>query len=158
MSFFNGIEVSDTFESAPVIDVIPEGTSCLAMIDEIGWTEFQGDEYINARWTVIEPAIYKNRKIFQKIKVHENDEAKANKAKRMLLAIDANAGGKLAASGEEPTDSALARALMSKPMIIKINVWEMNDRKGNWIAAVSPRKSTPKPAPKQELPDEDVFI
>lgn len=140
--------------------LIPADTTCLAMIDEINWTEFQGDEYINARWTVMEPEAYRNRKVFQKLKVNDPDAKKSDKAKKMLFAIDKNAGGKLAASGEYPSDLLMAKCLMSKPMLIKVQVWEMNDKSGNWIAAVSPRskvKATPTltPTPDREPGEDD---
>ena len=155
MSFFANIETNGSFESAPVIDVIPNDTTCVAMLDDCGWTEYQGEEYINLRWTVLEPSIYKNRKIFQKVKVHDSDAKKSEKARRMLAAIDANCGGKLMAANEEPTDTALAKALLNKPMLIKIMVWEMDDRKGNWISAVAPRQQAQaKTAPAKAVEEE----
>ena len=157
MSFFNDITTDGTFEAAPSIDVIPHDTTCVAMIDDCGRTEYQGDEYINLRWTVLEPSIYKNRKIFQKVKVHDIDAKKREKALRMLAAIDANCGGKLLAANEEPTDTMLAKALLNKPMLIKVMVWEMDDRKGNWISAVSPRSKQQAPAAKKE-PEYDADI
>lgn len=152
MSFFNNIETDGSFEAAPSIEVIPHDTTCVAMLDDAGWTEYQGEEYINLRWTVLEPAVYKGRKIFQKVKVHDSDSKKQEKARRMLAAIDANCGGKLMAAGEEPTDTALAKALLNKPMLIKVMVWEMDDRKGNWISAVSPKN---KPAPRPAVSEAD---
>lgn len=164
MSFFKlsdntELETTGAFEAAGAIDVIPHDTSCLAMIEEAGWAVNDLDEYINLRWTIVEPAIYKNRKIFQKIKVYDSEPKKADKAKRMLAAIDANAGGKLVASGEEPTDMMLTKCLLNKPMIIKVLVWEMNDRKGNWISAVAPRTKAPAKAAPVAAPaavDEDI--
>ena len=131
--------------------IIPNDTTCLAMIDEAGWAEYEGDEYINLRWIIAEPKQYANRKVFQKVRVHDADTKKADKAKKMLAAIDANAGGKLVASGEEPTDMALTKALIDKPMLIKVMEWELNDRKGNWVSAVAPRPGkAPAPAPAAE--------
>lgn len=130
---------------------IPNDTTCLAMIDEAGWADYQGDEYINLRWVIAEPKQYANRKVFQKIRVYDADAKKADKAKKMLAAIDANAGGKLMASGEDPTDMMLTKALINKPMLIKVMEWEMNDIKGNWIASVAPRSGkAPAQAPAAE--------
>lgn len=156
MSFFSNIETDGTFEAAPAIEVIPNDTTCVAMLDDAGWTEYQGDEYINLRWNILEPAIYKGRKIFQKVKVYDTDAKKAEKAKRMLAAIDANCGGKLMASGEEPTDTSLAKALLNKPMHIKVMVWEMDDRKGNWVSAVAPKAKREQPKPADAVADADV--
>ena len=123
----------------------------MAAISEIEWTLYNGDEYISAKWTVLKPDEFKNRKIFQKIRVMDEDVKKADKAKRMLAAIDKNAsGGKLLSLDRQPTDSDMAKALVNKPMVLKLGVWEMNDKSGNWVQAVSPKtgqQSAPKPAP-----------
>ena len=124
------------------IENIPDNTTCLAMIDEAGLAEYQGDEYISLRWVIAEPAIYKGRKVFQKVRVFDVDTKKADKAKKMLMAIDANCGDKLAQSDESPNDTAMAKALLHKPMLIKVMIWKMNDRTGNWIASVAPRNKT----------------
>lgn len=123
---------------------IPDNTKLLAIIDEAKWADFEGNWHVSLRWTVLQPAEYKNRKVFQKL--HVNDQAKADKAKRMLAAIDANCGGKLAAANAEPTDQALTAALTNKPMVICVKVWDMNGNKGNWVCAVSARKQGDAPA------------
>jgi len=139
------------------IEPIPNNTGCLAAIEEANWSEFQGDRYINLRWRVLQPADYANRVVFQKIRVLDNDPAKADKAKRMLAAIDANSGGCLRKLEDAPTDEDLMRCLSGKKhMGIKVMVWEMEiqgeQRSGNWISAVAPAKggATKAPPPKQE--------
>lgn len=135
---------------------IPKNTSVLAAPDEAKWDEYDGDRYISLRWAIMAPAEYKNRKLFQKIRVEDADPKKQEKAKRMLAAIDANAGGKLMAAGEEPTDKSLTVALCNKPMVLKLQVWSLvgddgQEKTGNWISAVSPRQGSPaKPAKEPE--------
>lgn len=132
------------------LDPIPDDSSVLALIDEAKWNETRDEqaEHISLRWSVIEPAEYANRKVFQKLWVTDDDpnvkdaakmEKKRDKAKRMLAAIDANAGGKLSKVPRRPSDDDLALALTNRPMIIKCMVWEMGDNSGNWIAAVAPK-------------------
>jgi hypothetical protein len=141
------------------IEVIPEGTQVLAAIDEAKWDRTtDGDKFINVRWTVLQPEELANRKIFQKLWVDDyepaalkkgEDKAKAkkDKAKRMLMAIDANAGGKLAAKGVMPSDIDLTSSLTMKPMVVKVMVWQQTDRttgaliEGNWVGAVAPKNS-----------------
>ena len=119
--------------------VIPENTTCEAMIVECGWASHEGKNYVNAKWQVTKPTQYANRVVFQKIQLEETDTKKLDNAIRMFAAIDQNAtGGKLVATGDKPTDVTLF-SLIHKPMLIKIMVWDMNDRKGNWISKVSPR-------------------
>ena len=129
------IEATGTFDMGGG-SVIPDNTNCKACIEEIEWSEWEGDRYINARWTVL-AGPYKGRKVFQKIKVEDSDISRRDKAVRMLAAIDANAGGHLMKSGKEPTDNMLQKALCNKPMIIKVMVWEMNGKSGNWVSLVA---------------------
>ena len=131
-------------------EVIPNNTDVLAAPDEAKFSKFEENEYISIRWTVLKPEIFKNRKVFQKLWVTDDDPKakdpakKRDKAKRMLAAIDANAGGKLAKNGKRPTDDSLTMALVNKPMVIKLMTWEFKkdngeEMSGNWISAVSPK-------------------
>lgn len=150
---------------------IPDGSSVLAMIDEAKWDEKEAAEFISLRWSVLSPDEYKNRKVFQKLWVTDYDPTakdadkaakKRDRARRMLAAIDANAGGKLVKKGGQPTDDDLTSCLSNKPMIIKCMVWSMPDREqpgqnieGNWISAVAPKAKgidVKEPAPKKSAP------
>jgi hypothetical protein len=139
------------------MEPIPDGSSVLAMIDEAKWDKPRDGyaEFVSLRWSVLAPDEYKNRKIFQKLWVTDDDPnakddaaaaKKRDKARRMLAAIDANAGGKLTRKPGIPTDEDLSACLTNKPMTIKCMLWEMPDRekpgefiRGNWIAAVAPK-------------------
>jgi hypothetical protein len=140
------------------LEPIPNGTGCISAIEEAKWDEYEGDRYISLKWKVIKPDQYGNRVIYQKIKVYgmANDKdprATADKAKRMLAAIDANAGGKLMKVTGEPSDTDLMSCLVGKVMAIKVMVWKMKrdgeEKSGNWIGAVAPAKNAP-PAPVQQ--------
>jgi hypothetical protein len=168
MSFWDLSDGEDVTQTGGQFEVgggsmqpIPNDTSCIAFIDEAKWDATRdGQEFISLRWSVVGPADYKNRKIFQKLWVTDADprardaDKKRDKAKRMLAAIDTNAGGKLMAKAGKPTDESLTICLTNKPMQIKVMVWEMtNDStgeksSGNWIAAVSPKGSVAAAAPK----------
>jgi hypothetical protein len=138
------------------LDPIPAGSSVLAIIDEAKWERKQtGEEFISLRWSVVSPDEYKNRKIFHKCWVTDldpqaKDEAKAiqkrDKARRMLAAIDANAGGKLTAQEGKPSDDSMALHLCNKPMIITLMEWSMrgndgSDMSGNWVSRVAPKSA-----------------
>lgn len=147
MSFFNFEEpVTGSYETGGGdMEPIPAKTQVLAAIDEASWyTPQNGDEpYISIRWSVMQPKEFENRKIFQKLHVNHDDTKKRDKARRMLAAIDANAGGKLMAAGVEPNDQALTVNLVNKLMMLMLQVWEMEingeTKQGNWVSAVSPR-------------------
>jgi len=135
------------------LEPIPDGSSLLAMIEEAKWAIKDLAQVLEIRWSIVAPNEYKNRKIFQKLWVTDDDPnakdadkaaKKRDKARRMLAAIDANAGGQLLKAGQ-PTDETLALNLVGKPMVIKCMTWSMPDRErpgevieGNWIAAVGP--------------------
>ena len=145
---------------------IPKDTRVLAMCEEASIKEYQGARYVNLKWVVAQPAEYKNRVVFQKIRCWETDSAKRDKALRMLAAIDANCGGKLAASGVEPDDLALQQHLTAKPMVLKLGVWDIEGKQGNWIqevakynpsgAKAAAPKPAPKPAPAMDIDDETI--
>lgn len=139
---------------------LPDGSVILAMPEEAKWETVRdrSEEYIGLKWTVLAPKEYANRKINQKLFVTDDDpnvtdrkkmETKRDKAKRMLAAIDANAGGKLARSAKKPDDQDLAVALTGKQMVIRLGVWEMTNRNqqtgnmetnsGNWVQACYPK-------------------
>lgn len=152
MSFWDieNLDSSGQFEmGGGEIKPIPANTNCLAAIDEAKWDEKDGARYISLRWSVVQPAEYKNRKVFQKLWVADDEPnnkdpaKKRDKAKRMLAAIDHNAGGKLRAAGVMPTDELLQSSLCNRMMIIKVMEWKIEDKSsgetktGNWIGAVS---------------------
>lgn len=140
---------------------IPDNTDVLCYPDEAKWAEKDGAEYISLRWRVAKPEAYKNRVVFQKLWIlgnnpQQNDADKRKKqgdnAKRMLAAIDANAGGELFTSEGRPSDEDLQRALCNKMMVAKLKVWEMDGNQGdkmagNWICAVSPKSKGVDEAP-----------
>ena len=156
------------------LEPIPANTGCIAAIEEAKWDSYEEDRYISLKWRVIKPDEYGNRVIFQKVKVYgtsrdKDPRATADKAKRMLAAIDSNAGGKLMKLQGEPDDTDLMSALVGKMMAIKVQVWKLTKEdgekmEGNWISAVAPakgkaaeaaKKAAPKPKPKPEPVEEE---
>lgn len=149
-------EPSGSFESGGgKIELIPDGTSLLAVIDEAKWDrDRDGNRYISLRWSVLAPEELKNRKVYQKIWAADPKpntkpdkiEAARDKAQRMFSAIDFNAGGKHREKRIEPTDESMMMYLTNKPMVIKVLVWELEDRstgsvsRGNWVGAVDPKE------------------
>jgi hypothetical protein len=160
MSFWNTSEDEDLSQSSTgefdggggSMDPIPEGSKVLAMPKEAKWDEYEGTEFITIQWQVAKPAEYLNRVIFHKLYVTDDDPKakdpikKRDKAKRMLAAIDKNAGGKLAKKAARPSDVDLMSALVGKAMLLKLGVWEMagqdgTPKAGNWVISVAPKGS-----------------
>lgn len=142
---------------------IPSETNVLAAIDEAKWDGADGAKFISLRWSVLQPEEFENRKVFQKLWVSDDDPrgdigkaaAKRDKAKKMLAAIDLNAGGKLLAKPVMPTDEAMTLHLTNKPMILKVMVWQMKDamtgeiKRGNWVGAVNSKASAKVSSPEE---------
>ena len=159
MSNFWQLNDGTTAESNPEFSAgggefepIPDNTGCIAAIEEVKWDGMQGssDDWIKIKWRIIRPEIYGNRVVFQKLKVFgtsmdKDPKATSDKAKRMLAAIDANAGGGLMALENTPSSDDLMRCLSGKMMAIKLQIWKMKingeDKTGNWVSAVAPAKS-----------------
>jgi hypothetical protein len=170
MSFWNLSDASEkldttgNFESTTNIEPIPDGTQVKAMIDEAKWDEYQGDEYISLRWSVLLPAEFKGRKIFQKVRVKDSDSKKSDKAKKMLAAIAVNAGGGLLKCADIK-DQDLQKHLLSKPMALMLKTYSIEKADGsgtstgNWVNAVAPlKKKEPEPVkePEPSIDDDDI--
>lgn len=144
---------------------MPDGTEVRVGIQDAKWenAESEGD-YINIKYQVLAPACYKGRIIFQKLHIKPNRQAKNNvglsdekfkakraKALRMFAVIDTNAGGKLLASPEAPTDDKLQINLVAKTMMLKLGVYVFDTKdgvkiphpadynRGNWVRKVAPK-------------------
>lgn len=146
MSFWinnvNEEKITGEFELGGVIEPIPAGTKVTSFIEEIKWDNYADENYINIKWKVLAPNEYKNRIVFQKLKVMQEDKVKASKAQQMLLSINHNAKGKLHTLSEMPQTVDLQKNLCNKPMIIALQVWKLEDgREGNWVAAVMPKNA-----------------
>lgn len=130
---------------------IPKGQVVKAAVTSLKWDSFNNDpEYLSLDWVISAPAKYKNRRIFQKIKVNEPDAEKRDKAIRMLSAIYANAGGDLSKFSGKPTEAELVADLSHKFMLLQLDVWEMNGKSGNHVTRVSPMNN-PEQAQKVEV-------
>tara|TARA_A100000172_G_scaffold52540_1_gene33243 strand:- start:1456 stop:1947 length:492 start_codon:yes stop_codon:yes gene_type:complete len=163
MSFFTNeqLEQSETMEMGGSIEPIPEKTQLKAIIGDAKWDTNQDatERFISTRWDVLAPEEFGNRKIFQKIKVLDSDPKKADRQKRMLVAIDKNAGGELVKLGREPQDEDLQKALCNKTMLIRVMIWEMDGKSGNWVSQVAPdgQLEEASPSVKQDDTDEIPF-
>ena len=156
-------KVTGEFESGG-FNLIPDGTRVLCMLEDIKWvspkaafdsTTDSGD-YVEATWKVLEPLDYRKTVLFQKIRIMHNEADKAKKAKMMLLAIDHNAGGELAKLDRKPEDGDMQRALLNTIVCATVRIWEMDDKKGNWIAKVEPKANFSKLAVDDEEIESDL--
>lgn len=118
---------------------IPKGQVVKAAITSLKWDTYQDDpEHLKIDWTILAPSKYKNRKIFQKIKLNDPNPEVRDKAIRMLAAIYANAGGDLSKFQSQPTEQELIRDLANKAMLLQLDVWDLDGKQGNFVSRVSP--------------------
>lgn len=189
MSFWNtsdGDTAANTGTSYEVpggsFSALPDGSKVLAVVENAEWkNDNNGNEFLSLQWTILQPEEVKNRKIFQKLWISDLDssvkkpEEKRDRQLRLFAAIDANAGGKLAKVNKKPEADEILLALANKPMVIRLGLWEQDDREnpgkkisGNWVQAVAPKntelylptaKAEPaKPQPKAQSFDLDDEI
>lgn len=166
MSFWNLSEENEKITTDGSFDAgggnmepIPSNTQVKAAIDEAKWDSYDGEEYISLRWSVLAPEEYKNRKVFQKVRVLDSESKKKDKALRMLAAIASNAGGGLLKVEGQPNDADLQKNLLMKPMAITLQVWEIEKddgsiMNGNWIQQVAPLTAKKKAAVVEEKDDD----
>lgn len=136
-------EVSGVVTVDSNLEPIPDGTRVLAFIDEAKWDylDDENEDYIKLKWKVLKPEEYKNRVIFQKVRVEVDDDTKAKKHRKMLANISFNAGAGIHQATSKPEDKDLQKELCNKPMVLTLRVWEQGEASGNWVAGVSPRKN-----------------
>lgn len=138
------IDGTGNFDSNAGFELIPNNTQVNAVIDEAKIDGYEGDDYVSWRWTVLAPEQYKNRKIFQKVRVFDPDGKKRDKAKKMFGAVAFNAGGELLKEQDPTREDLMQRHLLNKPMALLLKVWKIEDeqtgekKEGNWVSAVSP--------------------
>lgn len=118
---------------------IPEGSVVRAYVKEAKWQkQYQSDEmFVQIRWKVVKPDAVGGREFNQKFWVKDADPSakdpngKRDKAKAMLMKVDALAGGKLAAGGSEPTDDHLLMALANKEMAVLVGEYNIENADGS---------------------------
>lgn len=135
------------------MEPIPSGTQVVFAVDEAKNDNYESDDYISLRWTILKGE-FKGRKVFQKLRVYDNDKTKAAKHKKMFAAIALNAGGDLLKVDHAPTDQEL-QCLMMKPMAGTLQVWSLTTesgelKEGNWVSQINPIKRSQSAPPAQE--------
>lgn len=163
MGFFSTLDGKDvrqnasgSYETANNNDVIPKDTRVKAVIDEIEWSAVPdesdndaGVAYINVRYSILAPEEFKNRKIFQKLFVSSVGKPSAKDAEKkrtndltLLAAINVNSNGQpLNNCTSAPTDAELS-SLIGTILLLQLDVWEIGDRKGNWIRSLEGATAT----------------
>lgn len=143
---------------------LPKGTSVLVVVEDAAWKEAyqKSEEFVNLKVRVMKPEGYANRILFFKLWIdeldpgttgHDKQIAKRDKHKRMLMAIDANAKGRLAKLAARPSNEQLSVALIGAQFVATLGVWDKDDGAGgktpggNWLMTARPKTAEVSPGP-----------
>ena len=127
------------------LEPIPAGTVVTAYVKNAEIKEYEMNRYIQLRWDVLAPAEFNSRVIFQKLSVWDDNNDKALKAYNMLGVINNAAGGRINMEKDpEPQDLF---NLFNLQMVLKLDVWEIGDKKGNWVSKVAIKNQLSSAAP-----------
>lgn len=129
---------SKTFEMNSFAAPLPEGSEVVCTIDDFSVmppSNFVPDEFFKLSFECVETG----RKFKHDLKINDANPDKADTAKKALAAYDAICGGKLLAAfkaGKDITQKMLYSALVGNgknKVVLKLGVWKMNDRTGNFV-------------------------
>ena len=118
---------------------LPEG-EYNAYIEKVECKEWQDEKYLNATWNITGPK-YIGRKVFHKIKINNAKPETATRHRKILVAIDTLTGGVMRTklqTNPNMEDVSNFISFNSKPLNIKVAIWEVNGNEGNWIQGVKP--------------------
>lgn len=155
MSFWNSElgEISGTAEHAfkTAYALIPRGTMHLARIDEFSKQQFASDVYYSITWTITSGE-YMNRKVFQKVRVFDENPQRRHRALNMMKFIYMLFGIK-PESNQEPGQHELNK-FVSKHAVIMVDQWQLEvngeKKEGNFVSAIYNKdemRKIEKPAP-----------
>lgn len=153
-SFFGDLSAVQSGEFKLGDEPVPKGRY-VATCEEAKLDSWQGVSHISLKWRINRPEAHSNRVVYQKIKVFDADASKAANARNMLAAIAFNAGGKLfeamKQAGEQSPSDASLQHVINVPMVLEVEVWEMDGKTGNWVSAVSKYAAGQQQAPQQQM-------
>lgn len=134
--------------------VFAEGTRVLAQLAGIAWksSDYE-DNFINARWRVLEPAKVKGSTVWSKMRVYGNP-GQAKRAMDQLWVLGVYAETDVVkqafAAGEEISDADLAQ-LVGATAVLHLSMWSTDaeelaqgkePRSGNWVRGILDASST----------------
>lgn len=125
----------------PDMSIIPNNTRALAHIEEVDTKTFNGQTHYQVTWKLASKP-FKNRIVRQKVDVFNQEPAKSDRAKQMLMLIFKTCGVQLSDMSMAPKKHELYQ-LKDKLCGILVREWEITKddgtkSNGNWVAEVHP--------------------
>ena len=123
----------------PRSENIPDGTMSLVRLESAVNDDFQGTKTIKLEW-IIESEPYRNKHVFQKLKVYDPEPKVRHKALNLLKLCFDMFHVKQLNPEASPTDQDLAQ-MVNKHAGIKIQEWHMQKGdgsmgSGNWVSEI----------------------
>lgn len=110
-----------------------------SMLEEVSVEEYQDQKKIKIKARVVGEGPGKNRVLFLNLKAFEGPDIKETARDRAIQVLVKMYGiCKAKLPNGEPDDRSLSQ-LIDKPMDLLIDVWEKNDKSGNWLVNVEAR-------------------
>ena len=143
-------------------DPLPKG-NYLSMLESVEVDEYQGQKKVKIKARVIGEGFGKNRVLFLNLKCFSGPDIKEETRDRCInILVKMYNICKAKLPNGEPDDASLSQ-LVDKPMILKLDVWELEDKSksGNWLVNVDSKgakaggeekKPAPKPSAKKPEP------
>jgi hypothetical protein len=127
-----------------------------SMLEEVSVDEYQDQKKIKIKARVVGEGPGKNRVLFLNLKAFEGPDIKETARDRAIQVLVKMYGiCKAKLPNGEPDDRSLSQ-LIDKPMDLLLDVWEIDDKSGNWLVNVEARgekagtATQAKPAPRQQ--------
>lgn len=137
-NYFDDVLKQET--SKAQYEPLPDDVEVKAILTECMWECTWGKEnessHVKCVWAITEQQ-YGNRRIFDKLKLHDEKVSAVKTGKRKLMMLDKIANAGIVKANVEPDDYALKR-LEGTAVTIKLGLWEINGRKGNYVKSIMP--------------------
>lgn len=137
-----------------------------SLLEEVSIDEYEGERKIKLKARVVGEGEGKNRVLFLNLKAFEGEKVTEKQRDRAINLLTKMAQiMKIALPNKEPDDIWLSK-FIDKPIDLMLDVWEIDDKFGNWlvnveakgekagtaVASKAPAKSAARPVAKAAAP------
>lgn len=146
----DGKEIESTERVQVGGGIIPKGSKGLAYVRKISLESVTNrqtnvvEDLVNILWQFNEGTDsagqpMQKRTTFQKLRLWDEDEGKANKARLMLVALDnILTGGEMRKAELDIDKESLQMLANGAEALLEVDVWDIDGKKGNFVQSVAP--------------------
>ena len=156
MSSFWGNSTGEKAELQTKIPPIPDRTIVPVILEEAKNDVYNGESFIKLTVVVIDGE-YRNRKLFPKLKIYDDNSEKAETHRNALMWLLKATDTPVPEGAPEDKD-LMQMCMKNKPFKCRVKVWDMDGKTGNWVSSYYPISyEEPVSAPDVNLDDEIPF-